>query len=76
MKIGILLIALTVGEILAEDAILEAGGLGFLKGKVVETVGYRGRTPKKYHSFRNLKFASFERFKVTTFLFFFPKSLF
>lgn len=47
-----------------DQTVLEIPGLGFVKGKPIQTVGYNGREPKIYHSYRNLKFATVkERFQ-------------
>ena len=57
-----------VGVYDTDQTVLEIPGLGFVKGKPIQTVGYNGRAPKIYHSYRNMKFATVkERFQVLTF---------
>ena len=48
-----------------DPTILEVNDLGFIRGKEIQTVGYFNNTPKTYHSYRNIKFAQAERFKVS-----------
>ena len=40
-----------------DPTVLNIEGLGYIKGKQIETVGYNGRQPKKYISFRNIYYA-------------------
>ena len=47
-----------------DSTILEVNDLGFIRGKEIKTVGYFNNRPKTYHSYRNIKFAQAERFKV------------
>lgn len=60
----LIFVTLTYG---IQDPVLKVEGLGTIKGRFVKTVGYRGRNPKIYQSFRNIKYAEIPgRFKVTS----------
>ena len=47
-----------------DPTVMQIKGLGYLMGKKIQTVGYRGQAPKVYHSYKNIKFANATRFKV------------
>lgn len=41
-----------------DPTIMEVKGLGFLKGKSMKTMGFKGSQPKTYHSYRGIKYAT------------------
>ena len=62
----ILSFSLTEGKFIeADPTVMEIEGLGYLRGKQVQTMGFsKSNGPRTYHHYKNIKFGEARRFKV------------